>query len=145
MLPTAIQTPSARARFISEPRGNGSTVPDRERGVSPRVRRYDSTQRVHTSQEYAEVKERGVAVRGMHCLLLVLAKCCGGLREVLDEVGGRLRFPLAAPDSGWRSAAARRPRRPYGQCSLLKIASLLPPRMSECPRDCRYRTRPCRG
>ena len=42
--------------------------------MSPRVRRYDSTQRVRTSLEYAEVKERGVAVRGTHCLLLVLAK-----------------------------------------------------------------------
>ena len=42
--------------------------------VSPRVRRYDSTQRVRTSKEYAEVKERGVAMRGTHCLLLALAK-----------------------------------------------------------------------
>ncbi len=42
--------------------------------MNPRVRRYDSTQRVRTSKEYAEVKERGAAVRGTHCLLLVLAK-----------------------------------------------------------------------
>ena len=47
---------------------------DREPAVIPPVRRYDSTQRVRTSQEYAEVKAHGVAVRGTHCLLLALDK-----------------------------------------------------------------------
>ena len=38
------------------------------------VRRYDSSQRVRTSPEYAEVKARGVPLRGRHLLLVALAK-----------------------------------------------------------------------
>jgi ribonuclease P protein component len=40
----------------------------------PQSRRFDSSQRVRTSLEYAEVKARAGAFRGPHCLLLALAK-----------------------------------------------------------------------
>src|SRR5437763_3392531 len=48
--------------------------------------------------------------------LLVLAKSCRGLAEILVEVGGWLR--------GWRSCAAHGRRHPHGQRSLLEVMSL---------------------